>query len=163
MLLSGQDSYKQLSLQYQHPYLFPWYKRKTQHLCLSMYKTSVPFRDENVPTIWGFTPLLPIRGLYKYLGWWDCGMWDGLCCCTQEQCHFWKVDNNYIHFYATFFPQGIWSSYLSNIYTEHVHPFRSKSSLWLCDVCKDSARSGGGRSTHHFSPFIYHLFLEIWI
>ncbi|EMP28334.1 Vesicular glutamate transporter 3 [Chelonia mydas] len=40
--------------------------------------------------------------------------------------------------------QGIWSSYFPNIYTEYVHPVCCKSTLWLCYVCKNFARSRRG-------------------
>ncbi|KAH1185864.1 hypothetical protein KIL84_018613 [Mauremys mutica] len=36
---------------------------------------------------------------------------------------------------------GIWSSYFPNIYIEYVHPVCCKSTLWLCYVCKNFARS----------------------
>lgn len=52
--------------------------------------------------------------------------------------------------FVILFLKGVWSSYFPNIYTEHVHPFCSKSTLRLCDVCKNSARSGRGKNIHHF-------------
>ena len=45
------------------------------------------------------------------------------------------------------FIQGFWGCHCADIHPEHVHSLCRPDALWMCNLCEDITRVGGGTDT----------------
>lgn len=70
-----------------------------------------------------------------------------MCCHTfstvnnEAICYDWNLKR-----WSLWYFQGIWCSHRPHLHSQHVHSLGCPSPLWVCHICQDITRTGGGKT-----------------
>lgn len=60
---------------------------------------------------------------------------------NEAICYDWNLKH-----WSLWYFQGIWCSHRPHLHSQHVHSLGCPSPLWVCHICQDITRTGGGKT-----------------